>query len=253
MSNTLTFFKDNKEALTTICLVLTLAVSLFSLYFSVRNNKAVHYVNSVTKNRVEWIERLRNNISRFISLLDTEELTTHNNFTNADIFKTDINKKRNEIKEVGTNIKLQLNFLDEIDSEIIQEVDLLLDKYELLHIKITEIALSGDEKELFVYGDNILDRQKEISILSDKLIQKIQIYLKAEWNRVKYESMGKTYEKETQDFDIRELVIKFVDSNYKNNVWKRFCINTKAKFKRIWNTPGFLIIIIIAIVAFIVA
>ena len=50
-------------------------ISLISLWFTVKNNKAVQYVDSVTKNRVEWIDKLRKNISDFLALLDTQDLT----------------------------------------------------------------------------------------------------------------------------------------------------------------------------------
>jgi len=77
------------------------------------------------------------------------------------------------------------------------------------------------------------------------LTKKVQIYLKAEWNRVKYESQGKIYEKDTQEFDYKELEKRYEDSLYKNNVWKRFFINSKAKIKRIINSPGFTVLIFV--------
>ena len=52
MNKMLQFFSENKAALTSIGILLTFLISSISLYFSVRNNKAVHYVNAVTKNRV---------------------------------------------------------------------------------------------------------------------------------------------------------------------------------------------------------
>lgn len=49
MNKMLQFFSENKAALTSIGILLTFLISSISLYFSVRNNKAVHYVNAVTK------------------------------------------------------------------------------------------------------------------------------------------------------------------------------------------------------------
>lgn len=49
MNKILQFFSENKDALTSIGILLTFLISSISLYFSVRNNKAVHYVNAVTK------------------------------------------------------------------------------------------------------------------------------------------------------------------------------------------------------------
>ena len=67
MNKMLQFFSENKDALTSIGILLTFLISSISLYFSVRNNKAVHYVNAVTQNRVEWLYKFREYISDLIS------------------------------------------------------------------------------------------------------------------------------------------------------------------------------------------
>ncbi len=53
LDNILEIFKNNKDAITAVGILLTFIISLVSLWFTVKNNKAVHYVNSVTKNRVD--------------------------------------------------------------------------------------------------------------------------------------------------------------------------------------------------------
>lgn len=68
----------------------------------------------------------------------------------------------------------------------------------------------------------IIGIREEIERKIKKLSENIHIYLKSEWNRVKYESQGKTSEKETHEFDIVELEEKYENLEYKNNVWKRF-------------------------------
>lgn len=59
MTEILEYLKTNQEAYTVVGILLTLLFSLISLWFTVRNNKAVQYMDSVTKNRVEWISSLR--------------------------------------------------------------------------------------------------------------------------------------------------------------------------------------------------
>ena len=49
MNKMLQFFSENKDAITGIGIILTFLISSISLYYSIRNNKAVHYVNSITK------------------------------------------------------------------------------------------------------------------------------------------------------------------------------------------------------------
>lgn len=53
------FELETQYKVTLVGIVITAIVSIASLYFSVKNNKAVHYVNAVTQNRVEWISSLR--------------------------------------------------------------------------------------------------------------------------------------------------------------------------------------------------
>ncbi len=60
------FFSDNKDALLATRVILTFLASIVSLYFSVRNNKAVHYVNAIIKSRIEWIQKVRKLIADFI-------------------------------------------------------------------------------------------------------------------------------------------------------------------------------------------
>ena len=102
-----------------------------------------------------------------------------------------------------------------------------------------------DEKGYFVEDSNAKKTKNLIERDIDILVKKLHIYLKAEWNRVKYESQGKTYEKETREFDILELEKKYDNPDYKNNVWKRFCIDSKAKIRRIWNSAELAVIVFI--------
>ena len=65
------FFElETQYKVTLVGIVITAIVSIASLYFSVKNNKAVHYVNAVTQNRVEWISSLRKKCAEFIALVN---------------------------------------------------------------------------------------------------------------------------------------------------------------------------------------
>lgn len=231
------YLTTNKDAFTVIGVLLTLTISCISLWFSVKNNKAVHYVNSVTKNRVEWIDKLRKNIAEFISLLDTQDLT--DTYVDIDDFiKYPFGKNLNRLNQVGAEIKLMLNYTDKYDREIMNKIDLLIVNYKKIYVKIQRNILENKKDDMLIFApnDEVIDEQKAIDSMSMDLLSDMQIYLKSEWNRVKYESIGKTYEKETQLFDLEELIKKKENPNYKNDGWKRFCKNTKAKAKRIWNS-----------------
>lgn len=244
--NFLEYLSINQNAFTVLGILLTLFISLISLYFNLKSNKAVRYLDSVTKNRVEWIDKLRTNVSEFFALLDTQNLTDSiiemENFA-----KYPFGDNLHKLNQLGFEIKLMLNFSDDFDRKMMQQIDIILVSYKNLFVciqsNILENKKNGDA--IFVPNDSVMEKQQAIEALSGDLLSDMQIYLKAEWNRVKCESNGKIYEKEAQLFDIEELKKKKLDSNYKNDSWKRFCINSKAKFKRIWHSEQFTIVIFI--------
>ena len=128
-----------------------------------------------------------------------------------------------------------LNFADELDREIMALIDMILLSYKnfylLVQSNIMQDIKNGDM--IFVPSDEVNKKQRQIDELSSRFLSLMQIYLKSEWNRVKHESKGEAYEKETELFDIEELKNKKINPEYTNNVWKRGCIDSKAKLKRI--------------------
>lgn len=240
MDEMLQFFGDNKDALTAIGIILTFGVSIVSLYFSIRNNKAVHYVNSITKSRIEWIQKLRKTVAEFIA-----KTNVYNNV----YYRRDYDKSGEHLSECQTlcsEIKLLLNCFDAKDKKICMLLDEILEG----HRKYTDSVhnMEVDDNGYFVEDDSTKTIKNDIEKNIDLLMKEMHIYLKSEWDRVKYESQGKTYEKETQIFDIWELEQKYDNPEYKNNVWKRFCINLKAKVRRIRNSSGFSVFIFCACV-----
>ena len=209
----LKFLSDNKDAITSLGILLTLIVSCISLYFSIRNNKAVHYVNAVTKSRVEWIDKLRNNVSRFISLTDVKELKvkflTPKEMLNNN-FKNNLKNNLKELNQVGSEILLMLNYSDEFDNKIMKMIKRQAHNIENLYYKtLTQSKISYKENNSFYVQDNeIQSLEEEIEKLNEEIIKEFQIYLKFEWNRVKKESKGKRYFKFKQEYDLEELIDK---------------------------------------------
>lgn len=205
----LKFLSDNKDAITSLGILLTLIVSCISLYFSIRNNKAVHYVNAVTKSRVEWIDKLRNNVSRFISLTDVKELTVKF-LTPKEILDSCFENKIKELNQVKSEILLMLNYSDEFDKEIISMIELQVIMIEdLVYKALVQASKEYRNKEpLFIPTTEIQSLENKIYDLNEDIIKKFQIYLKFEWNRVKKESKGKRYFKFQQEYDLEELIDK---------------------------------------------
>lgn len=235
MDKILLFFAENKDALTAIGIILTFLVSATSLYFSIRNNKAVHYVNSVTKNRIEWIEKLRNMVAEYASLINIEQ----NNFYN---FKDEegsekVGRSIAYVREMSAKIRLMLNPLDCYDKKIIKIIEKLEQEFCIYYDKAFQCET--DEENCISETKEMLEIKEESHDDILELFRLVHIYLKSEWNRVKYESQGKIYEKATQEFDIWELEQKYEKLDYRNDVWKRSCIDLKAKCRRIKDSAGF--------------
>lgn len=244
VNNIFNFFEENEEAVTSLGILLTFLVSSISLYFSTRNNKAIHYVNSVTKSRIEWIQHFRNTVAEFIA-----NTNIHNNIYCKKESET-IGIHLLKCQQLCSEIKLLLNYCDQKDKEIIQLCEKILDKNRKY---CNEFLTSTSESELTTNTTTnnkatVLEQyREEVEENIELLSKQVQIYLKTEWNRVKYESQGKIYEKDTQRFDYIEFKNKYENPSYKSRVWKRFSINFKAKIKRTFSSPRLIIILVIVV------
>lgn len=244
MNDITNFFSINKDAFISFGILLTFLISTFSLIMSIRNNKAVHYVNSITKTRIEWIQDLRDTIAEFISKTNIYNNAYYkNNYDKMGVHLSDCQK-------LCSKVKLLLNCYDQKDKEIIKLCNLILESYRKYCDEVHGCKVN--DKGYFIKTPNMEEYSGIVNSKIEELSDKVQIYLKSEWNRVKYESMGKIYESETQKFDYNELCKMFEQPTYKKHVWKRVCINLNAKLKRIFFAPRvLLILLIIAIVVII--
>lgn len=245
---------ETQYKLTLIGVLLTAIMSAISLYFSVRNNKAVHYVNAITKNRVEWLYKFRDYISTLLCETTIE---------NADLHakgEVEYESHFSEIERIRNLIYMHLNFADEIDRTIDSCVDKLVachkDLYDLccvyykseskqeinmsiIHPSIYPVVgkiiakyygKSEFKEEMFfpIYDDEI-EKEKILGFYMeevshyfekyeeyrDELLRHVRVYLKFEWNRIKIEATGKKYKKNKQSEDLRKLYELYDDSNNK--------------------------------------
>lgn len=243
MNDIANYFSINKDAFISFGILLTFLISTFSLIMSIRNNKAVHYVNSITKTRIEWIQNLRDTIAEFISKTNIHNNAYYkNNYDKMGVHLSDCQK-------LCSKVKLLLNCCDQKDKELIELCNLILESYREYCDEVHGCKIN--DKGYFIETSNMKKYKGIVSSKIEELSDKVQIYLKSEWNRVKYESMGKIYESATQEFDYEELYKMFEQPSYKKQVWKRACINLKAKFKRIFFSPRVLLILLVIFVVII--
>lgn len=221
---------DIQYKLSLIGILATAIMSGISLMFSVRNNKAVHYVNAVTKNRVEWIYKLRELCAEYIGAVNIYDNSFFTTDSDEDMEKS--GKQLSHCKELNSLIKLMLNYSDEMDRNLILIADEMMEAFSSYYHDAFECEITEDS--FFIETDNMKKQAKIICEDIGKFTKRLQIYLKAEWNRVKYESQGRTYEKAVQEFDLVELENKYDDIRYRNKAWRRKSVVFLAKVQKIF-------------------
>lgn len=247
----LDFLGNNNTAIIASGVILTFIVSVTTLYFTVKNNQTVHYVNSITKSRAEWVNALRKNLSVFFSMLNIEN--TFNEYALINELKEyNYYERIDEMSRISTEIILYFNYADKFDEDIVNGVKQLGIIYRklLLHVR-KQIIESDSQQKNFIPGEELKDILGDLETVKQEFIQLIQIYFKVEWERIKDEAAGKKYEAKTYRKDRENLVQLY---NYKQterenfkNAWKRNFMNSIERMKRILCEHSLMITILIVV------
>lgn len=186
------FIIDN---LTDIIAIIALSISVLTILYTRKNLKTTKYIETITNQRIEWIEKLRNDFSKILThvssikycvdLIDyhRHEGNPHNpnNFEDHIGFEDHVSEKRKELIEVEKN-NLEIYNLIELCILRINEND----DYELIKIlkKIQKSIISNSYTGI---TDKIIELLKN----------NIKTLLKNEWEKVKDETIkgGRTYVK----------------------------------------------------------
>jgi hypothetical protein len=137
-------------------LVVTLGLGAWNFANARRAARRASFINTVTGQRVLWIERLRQDVSRFVGF-------THS-WTRAS--ENDVAHQQELLKEIDTLryvIRLRLNPDDTIDRKIAALVKKIPDLTDISH-------------------------RSELDAALDDLVNQTQLLLKVEWEKVKAES-----------------------------------------------------------------
>lgn len=140
-----------------IVAILAIVVSLLSILLNFYMNKKTSFINTVTAERVKWLNKLRDNISSFCGL------THHWVMSNIDDQKKQ--EILQELDKLRYLIKLQLNPFNPKEKEL----------YNKIAKKIDEIPDLTDKEDKFKNAFN-------------ELISESQVVLKNEWEKVKDEA-----------------------------------------------------------------
>ena len=171
--------------------------------------RLTRYTDITTKSRIDWIQRVREISIEFINSIENSQ-----NGVISQVPKTKNNKLLNKLK-------MHLNLHKEIvKTDAKTKSSELLNKLKMYLNPCEEI-----DKEIIDTANHCLSDPN----LIDKFEEQIQAYLKAEWERVKYESKCKKYDDYMFALKYNECRIR-INGNYTNESIKN--IGYYYKFKK---------------------
>ena len=139
--------------------ILTFVLGVWNIIYNYRNNRRTSFINTVTSERVTWIERLRGNISKFCGLTHTWVMSQlHGKDGEEGVLK--------QLDELRYYIRLQLN--PKPEASLDRKIETLISEI---------VTLCGPEPN-----------QDKVLCAIDDLIKTSQELLKSEWDKVRDES-----------------------------------------------------------------
>lgn len=145
-----------KDIFYSIGIILTFIIGVWNIVNNYRAGRRTAFINTVTAERVKWIERLRENISQFCGLTYTWSVSKLEDTDRGEKIVEEIDKLRHLIR-------LQLNPDGELDKKI-----------EELIAKIPDLTHETQTEQLTAELNNLVKTTQEL--------------LKSEWEKVKAES-----------------------------------------------------------------
>ena len=198
--------------------IITASLSLIVSFMNNQRIKKNTYINTITSNRIDWMNKLKLYINDYIVLTKIGYRASIYNNNRLAVFE-EILRKKNEIV-------FHLNYQGALDDKILINIDQIYDYFDILY-KLIEYFESEDENndinfvKLFMpNNDDLLQKlssknntikesgKRELLNLNKKcykevttsineyqaeLIRFTQVYTKIEWNRIKREAVGFTW------------------------------------------------------------
>ena len=147
-----------KDIFYIVGIILTFVIGVWNIFINYRQSRRTGFINTVTSERVKWIEKLRQNISTFCGL-------TYNWCYSQLESKPEETEILREIDKLRHLIRLQLN--PDPNSKLERKIEELIERIpELTHI----------------------DHRNELRDSLNELVKTSQSLLKEEWDKVKAES-----------------------------------------------------------------
>ncbi|BCR04529.1 hypothetical protein DESUT3_15980 [Desulfuromonas versatilis] len=152
---------EEKDFFYALGIVITGFISIWNVINHYRLNKRTSFINTVTSERVKWLDKLRQNISSFCGLTHTWAMT-------------DVKGKPEEFELLSQLDKLRYLIRLQLNPQVIDGEPNSDKKIEQLIAKIPDLTHES--------------QQNELKTALNELITTSQILLKHEWEKVKAES-----------------------------------------------------------------
>ncbi|MFM9946475.1 MAG: hypothetical protein ACKV1O_00920 [Saprospiraceae bacterium] len=188
------FFKE----ILPIGVVLTFVVTIINIYYTRRNLKTTKYIDTITSERIKWLDVIRNEVTNIIANI---------HFT-LKIYSDDIQDRENEISNyedsVEAQIEAQSTYFDTPTSFALgQKKEIWSQSDFIKYLFVFKLRLNPEEDKGIIeivdyfikfYSESEYKSEGEIPEAREnikKLITQTQSLLKQEWEKIKKESKGK--------------------------------------------------------------
>ena len=180
-----------------IGVMLTFIGTLVTIYYTRRNLKTTKYIDTITSERIKWLETIRNEVSNII---------TNIHFT-LKIYSDNIKDRESEINSYENNIEAQyeaqMRYFDTPTSSALgQKKDIWSQSDFIWFLHLFKLRLNPIEDKKIIeiidyfikfYAESEYKSSKEIPEAKEKvkqLVEQTQELLKLEWEKVKDETSG---------------------------------------------------------------
>ena len=164
---------DIFKIFTLIGVSLTFLGTLFSIYYTRKNMKNTKFIDTVTSERIAWMETYRNYLSEFLTVIR---------------FRKDCDERVTQLITLQCKIQLHLNPTDYRDNKIVELVNEITKVYSNAYREglVTKL-INGIPKK--INKDDLKQKCNEVIEKNySQLIKLSKDYLKEEWERVKEET-----------------------------------------------------------------
>jgi len=177
--------------------ILTFIGVVITVYFTRKNSKSTKYIDTITSERIKWIEKIRLEVADLNSIFLTIIKNSHfiiqiegsedkKNSEHED-FEESINKFHDSVNKINQKDQLQNEITTFSKTDILRKINTI--KLRLNPIEDEEILKLLDELMNFIIGQEITkDNLTRVWDINFKLLQLVQNMLKSEWDKVKIEA-----------------------------------------------------------------